>query len=178
MTSINELIQLSEQAKGKISKIYLHHTAGTYKMNNEEKKNYHICIEGDGTVKLNGDFLKKKNHTWKRNSNAIGIALCCGYDSVIYTNEEINWKNYPPTQIQVEQMASVLAIICKHLQIPIDKLHVLTHNEVAVIDNYDIHSTDPDCRWDLRWLDDPGTGEKHKPGGDVIRGLAIWKQRN
>lgn len=48
----DELIQLAKWAKGSIHHIYLHHTGGTYEMNVIEKKDYHICIEGDGTVKL------------------------------------------------------------------------------------------------------------------------------
>lgn len=171
----DELIQLAKWAKGSIHHIYLHHTGGTYEMNAIEKKDYHICIEGDGTVKLNGNLDATKTHTWKRNTGSVGIAICCGWGAVIQKDENIVWGNYPPKTVQIETMAEVVAILCKYLELPIDRLHVLTHDEVAVIDNYDIHSSDPDCRWDLRWLADPGTHEQHKRGGDVIRGLAIWK---
>lgn len=174
---VNELIDEAKAAKGKIHHIYLHHTAGTYNMNWVEQKDYHICIEGDGTVKLNGNLTDVKAHTWKRNTGAIGIAICCGAGASIFKDETINWRNYPPKDIQIIRMAEIVAILCKYLNLPIDRLHVLTHDEVAIIDNYDIKSNDPDCRWDLRWLDDPGSGKKHMQGGNVIRGLAIWKQQ-
>lgn len=175
--TINELIDKAKSAEGTIHHIYLHHTGGTYKMNAVEKDHYHICIEGDGTVKLNGDLTDLKAHTWRRNTGAIGIAICCGYRASIGRDEKINWGKYPPTPIQIERMAEVVAILAKHLNLPINRLHILTHDEVATVDNYGINSNDPDCRWDLRWLDDPGSGKQHMQGGNVIRGLAIWKQK-
>lgn len=175
MINQEELIAKAKKVKGKIDHIYIHHTAGTYKMNDLEKSHYHICIEGNGTVKINSELDELKSHTWRRNSGAIGIAICCAAGAICYRDENIVWGNYPPKTVQIETMAEVVAILCKYLELPIDRLHVLTHDEVAVIDNYDIHSSDPDCRWDLRWLADPGTHEQHKRGGDVIRGLAIWK---
>ena len=174
MINQEELIAKAERVKGKIDHIYIHHTAGTYKMNDLEKSHYHICIEGDGSVKINSELDELKSHTWRRNSGAIGIAICCAAGAICYRDENIAWGKYPPKQIQITETAKVVAILAKTLEMPIDRLHVLTHDEVAVIDNYDIKSSDPDCRWDLRWLDDPGTGERHKRGGDVIRGLAIW----
>lgn len=180
MVTINEIIALAERAKNSgINRIYCHHTGGLYKMNSVEKEHYHICIESDGTVRINGELTDYKEHTWHRNSNAIGIALCCAYGATVYKNpERINWNGYPPTPIQVERLAEVICFIATVLEIPIDSEHVMTHAEIADIDGYGLYSNDPDLRWDLLLLDDPGTGRKDQPGGDVIRGLAIWKQNN
>ena len=89
MVTINEIIALAERAKNSgINRIYCHHTGGLYKMNSVEKEHYHICIESDGTVRINGELTDYKEHTWHRNSNAIGIALCCAYGATVYKNPE------------------------------------------------------------------------------------------
>ena len=122
MVTINEIIALAERAKnGGINRIYCHHTGGLYKMNSVEKEHYHICIESDGTVRINGELTDYKEHTWHRNSNAIGIALCCAYGATVYKNpERINWNGYPPTPIQVERLAEVICFIATVLEIPIE----------------------------------------------------------
>ena len=67
MTTINEIIALAERAKNNgINRIYCHHTGGLYKMNSVEKEHYHICIESDGTVRINGELTDYKEHTWNR----------------------------------------------------------------------------------------------------------------
>lgn len=176
--TVNELIALAKRAKGQINRIYLHHTGGLYKQNWIEEKDYHICIEGDGTIRVNGELTDFKEHTWHRNTNAIGIAICCAYRANPISKTEVDWNGYPPLPIQINQMAEVVAILACVLDIPIDKEHIMTHAEAADIDGYGYGSGDPETRWDLLVVDDPGTGQKNCPGGDVIRGLAIWKQNN
>ena len=74
-----ELIKLARQARGKITTIYLHWTAGHY---GDVYDDYHLNIDADGTVYATCDDLcEKKDHTWHRNTGTIGIALCCGYDA-------------------------------------------------------------------------------------------------
>jgi len=63
-----------------INKIYLHWTAGRY---DQFFNDYHICIDGDGGVHRMADLETKLAHTWHRNSNAVGIALCCCYGARI-----------------------------------------------------------------------------------------------
>ena len=135
MVTINEIIALAERAKNSgINRIYCHHTGGLYKMNSVEKEHYHICIESDGTVRINGELTDYKEHTWHRNSNAIGIALCCAYGATVYKNpERINWNGYPPTPIQVERLAEVICFIATVLEIPIDSEHVMTHAESLIL---------------------------------------------
>lgn len=51
---------------------------------------------------------------------------------------------------------------------------MLTHCEAALIDGYGPYSGDAETRWDLWYLrDSPGDGAM-KPGGQVIRGKALW----
>ena len=75
----NELFELAKQARGRITAIYLHWTAGHY---GQVFDDYHLCIDQDGTVYATCDDLcERKAHTWMRNNGTIGIALCCGYDA-------------------------------------------------------------------------------------------------
>lgn len=172
-----QLREECKKIKGKISKLYLHHTGGVYTTNEKEAEHYHITIEGDGSVHVH-DIDKYKSHTFKRNTGALGISMCCGFGAIIYKDENILWGDYKPKPLQIINMAKVVTVLSEELNIPIDRLHVLTHNEVAVIDNYDIHSGKPDMRWDLRWLDDPGTHQTQQRGGDVVRGQALWYKKH
>ena len=45
--SLQELRRMARAAKGCIEKIYLHWTAGNY---GQYSNDYHICIDGDGTI--------------------------------------------------------------------------------------------------------------------------------
>lgn len=174
-----------------INRIYLHWTAGRY---DQLFDDYHICIDGYGIAHYMGDLEEKKAHTWRRNSNAAGIALCCSYQARItplappvgelaadrqlegvcygagirkspYT---ISWGGYPPTKIQAETMAEEVARIAKHYSIPIDAEHVMTHAEVACQDGYGVDDRDPDMRWDLLFL----PWEQGASGGDYLRQMA------
>ncbi|MGL5512056.1 MAG: peptidoglycan recognition protein family protein [Sporomusa sp.] len=172
----DQLLQYLKAAKGKgIRKVYAHWTAGRY---TQVFDDYHICIKGDGEVWFTTDNLAAiLAHTYMRNTNAIGITLCCAYGAT-YPN---NFGQYPPTNAQIETLAEVLAIISRELNIPIDIQHIMTHAEAA--DNLD--GTRPHSpygpkngceRWDLYQLQD--SDGQWKSGGDVLRGKAIWYQQN
>lgn len=188
--TLAELRQLALQAKsdlwrqagalGRDVKLYLHWTAGHY---GQFFDAYHINIDDDGSVYVSTDNLAElKAHTYRRNSGAIGISLACAYKAT--TN---NFGPEPPTPLQVEAMAQVVAVLCKALDLTIDAYRVMTHAEAA--DNKDglnpgyeangypqgKHGPEHNCeRWDL-WLL-PGTAKGG--GGDLIRGKAIWYQQN
>ena len=158
--------------------IYLHWSAGHY---NQTFDDYHINIKGNGDIVASTDDLSETlAHTYHRNTGAIGISLSCGYGA--------NTKDLgdePPTEAQIENMAYAVAVICYVLDIPIDKMHVMTHGEAA--DNEDgrcphePYGPRTTCeRWDLEYL---GTEESPSfnpwaddgsRGGDVIRGKANW----
>lgn len=164
-----QLLEYCQKAKGKgLDKVYLHWTAGGY---NAVFNDYHACIRGDGEVYFMTDNLAEvKNHTWKRNTNAIGISLCCAYNAQ-FPNK---FGEYPPTNEQIETMAEMIAIISKELDIPIYKGNIMTHAEAALIDGYGAYSGDPETRWDLYQLKD--FDNEWKPGGDILRGKALFYQ--
>lgn len=158
-------------------KIYLHWSAGKYGYVFDD---YHINIKGDGSIWLTGPLSATKAHTYRRNTGAIGISLCCAYNA---TSNDLG--AYAPTAKQIEVMAQCIAVVAHGLWLTIDKKHVLTHGEAA--DNEDgWYAHEPygpknGCeRWDLEYL---GTDEspRYNPyatdgsrGGDILRGKANW----
>ena len=183
--AINSKVDIWEKAKslGIEPKIYLHWTAGKY---DAVFSDYHINITGNGEIFVSTEDLSEvKNHTWKRNTGAIGIGLCCAYGG-----GSTSLGDYPPTAQQIETVAKVIDVVCEGLWLTIDKNHVMTHGEAA--NNEDGHNShnpyswwndsygDGDTRGDLEYL---GTNEspRYNPyatdgsrGGDVLRGKANW----
>lgn len=179
-----EDVWASAASVGREPKIYLHWTAGTY---NYIFTDYHINITGNGDIYVTTEDLSTvKNHTWKRNTGAIGIALCC-----CSGGGSTNLGIYPPTATQIEVMAQVIDVVATGLWLTIDKAHVLTHGEAANNEDGDWNCHNPyawwndsyndgDTRGDLEYL---GTDESpsYNPfatdgsrGGDVLRGKANW----
>lgn len=172
--TLDELRVMARAAKNKIDHIYLHWTAGNY---HQFSGDYHLCIDEDGAIIATTDDLTAfKEHTWRRNSDAIGIAMCCCAGAVAYSADNIDYGEQPPTAAQIDSMAQAVAVLCKELGLDINPHIVMTHCEAAELDGYGPSTT---CeRWDLWALPDvPGDG-KQKPGGDVVRGKAIWWQHN
>lgn len=172
--TLQELRQMARAAKGCIDKIYLHWTAGNY---GQYSYDYHINIDNDGSIiATTGDLTEPKEHTWHRNSNAIGVAMCCCAGASAYQGGVIDFGEQPPTPEQIDAMSKVVAVLCDELGVEVNRSNVMTHCEAAEIDDYGPSTT---CeRWDLWFLRDiPGSGEL-KPGGDVIRGKAIWWEHN
>ena len=145
--------------------VYLHWTAGKYFTTFHE---YHYCIDGDGEIISTKPLNKVPSATWNRNTGSIAISLCCCYDA---TTADLG--DYPPTDAQIESAAQLMAAISDVFDIPIDSDHFMTHGEVADIDGYGIHDSDPDMRWDLHILH---TGDEWGSGGDILRGKALWYQ--
>lgn len=172
------------KAHGYEPKIYLHWSAGKY---STPFADYHINILGDGKIVISTtDFSEVKNHTWRRNSGSIGIALACAYGA-----SSANLGGYPPTAKQIEVMAQVINAVATGWWLTIDKAHVLTHGEAANNEDGGIGTHEPyawwndsygdgDTRGDLEYL---GTDEspRYNPwtkdgsrGGDILRGKANW----
>ena len=192
--TLNELAEITKnsyddiwsvaKSNGRDVKIYLHWTGMHY---GQQFSDYHVNIDEDGEIYVStDDFSDIKNHTWKRNSGAIGIALDCAYGAgSTWLGEE------PPTERQIEVMAQVIAVLAKTLNLSIDKFHVLTHGEAAnnEDDDWSCHNPyawwndsygDGDTRGDLEYLgteDSPAYNPKTTDGtrgGDVLRGKAQW----
>ena len=174
---IAKLKPLAHRSKGKITKLYLHWTAGRYEQVFDD---YHISIGKTGTIYLScSDFTELKAHTWHRNTGSIGIALCCAYLASCRRNfgnatPLIDFGPYGPTQEQIESMAKVIAVITKELGLDISEETVLTHQEAASQDGYGPGDGDPDMRWDLWYLPDLPCTIKLVHGGHVLRGKALW----
>lgn len=169
---LETLKKMAEEASGYIDHIYLHWTAGRYGQIYPE---YHVSIDYDGRIYTPYnclDLTVKREHTWKRNSGSIGIALCGCYDANANNGYNMTMGSNPITQAQIEACAIATAIICKYAGVPIK--NVLTHCEAAYIDHYGPYSGDPETRWDLWYLPDSGMGNQYRGGGEVIRGKALW----
>ncbi len=165
-----ELHAIGKAAKYNIDKIYIHWTAGRY---GQYFDDYHICVDANGSIMVSTtDLTELKAHTWRRNSNAVGIAMCCCYNATTSRVKAGDFGEYPPTPEMIDATAQAVAILCHELGLAINKNNVMTHCEAAEEDDYGPSTT---CeRWDLWYLPDvPGDGQLQE-GGDVIRGKAIW----
>ena len=191
-----KLRTMAMEARNGIRNIYLHWTAGKY---GQDYDDYHLCIDRDGTVYVNCKHLTDyKTHTWMRNHAAIGIALCCGVDAgcwlpdgcegykveTAYENPHyarpgcalIDYGPEPPTEMQIEVMADLVAILCEELHLPVTPETVQTHCEAAIEDAYGPGDGDSDMRWDLWFLPDMDRFGELAPGGELIRGKALFYQ--
>lgn len=184
-----ELKAMAQSAKGSIRKVYLHWSAGHY---GQFFPDYHINIDHDGSIYVSVDDLTTHlNHTYLRNSGAIGVALASCYNAA--TND---LGLEPPTNQQIESAAQVIAVLCTVLGLTANISTVLTHAEAANnLDDEDpgyeangcpngIYGPNPnpdgsqggDCeRWDLWILKD---GDAPWSGGNTLRGKAIYYQNN
>lgn len=146
-------------------KVYGHWTGGTY---NKTFPEYHFCIPEDGDIISTLPLTETPQATWQRNGGSIAFSLCCCYNAT-----PDNLGDYSPTTAQIESAAQLMAVISDVFDIPIDSDHFMTHGEVADIDGYGIHDSDPDMRWDLHILH---TGDEWGSGGEILRGKALWYQ--
>ena len=192
MITEEKLRAMAKEVKHGIRRIYLHWTAGRYGQVYDE---YHLCIDRDGTVYVNCRRLSEyKMHTWMRNHDSVGIALCCGYDARCWQPSHVDPRHAvgayvdgddvdrdcalidfgpePPTAIQIEVLAKVVAILCHEMAIPIDDYFVMTHCEAAFRDGYGPGDGDPDMRWDLWFLPEDGEYDTLLPGGALLRDKA------
>ena len=162
-----ELLALAQEAQGSIHHLYLHWTAGRY---HQFFDDYHLNVDEDGQVFRTCDSLtERKAHTYKRNTGAVGIALCCAADAT-WNATLPNFGTTPPTAKQLHSLAWIVAIICTELNLPINSDTVMTHGEAAYRDGYGPGSGDPETRWDLFWvLDERG---EFRQGGVFLRELA------
>ena len=189
-----KLRKMAKLAKNGVSRIYLHWTGGHY---GHDYDDYHLCVDRDGVVYVNcKTLLAYKTHTWMRNHNSIGIALCCGYEARCwqpsgidprgaegaYVDSEdmdsdsalIDMGPEPPTPVQIETLAKLVAILCDEMKIPIDDVHVMTHCEAAFRDSYGPGDGDADMRWDLWFLPQTNLYGELEAGGPLLRGKANY----
>lgn len=163
-------------------RIYLHWSAGHYFQKFDD---YHVNITADGKIYVTtNDLSDVLAHTWRRNSGAVGISLCCACGAT--TND---LGDEAPTSKQIETMAQVIQVVADALWLTICKKYVLTHGEAADNeDGWEAHEEygpKTTCeRWDLEFLDtdespsfEPWATDGSR-GGDVLRGKALWYKNN
>lgn len=172
--TLQEVKEIISRYRGCIENVYLHWTAGKY---GQVFSDYHICIDADGSIYMPSENLTiRRSHTWKRNSDAVGIALCCCYNAQANAGWNADFGEFPPTNAQIETLSQIVAAFRTCGGVSLD--NVLTHCEAAYIDGYGPYSGDPDTRWDLWYLPDSAYNGKMRGGGEVIRGKARWYIEN
>ena len=166
-----ELQILARKAKGSIKQIYLHWTAGRY---GQAFDDYHLNIDERGEIyQTCGSLTDLKAHTWKRNTAAVGITLCYAYGAMLNSRWQPVYNGYEPTELQIAQMAAVVAILCRELELEISFSTIKTHAEVAFLDGYGPGQDDPDLRWDLLALSGLPVTKNLRPGGYLLREKAL-----
>jgi hypothetical protein len=165
--------QQSYNFNGKDKKIYLHWNAGSP---NDAPSNYHTSILGDGTIRRVTPYDNDSvPHTWRRNSNAIGLSV-----SGMAGASPNNFGKSPIKPIQYQKMAEEVAKIANSMgwsSSDINIKNVMTHAEAGA--NKDGRTPHPNYgpsawggtgerRWDLYKLyqQDPDGS-----GGDKIRNI-------
>lgn len=166
-------ITVQPTATGAITHIYLHWAVSGY---NGTFKDYHYNIHGDGKIVKTGEDTDLKEHTYMRNTGAVGISVSAMLQATPACYKDILGSTCPTPikQAQLEAMAQLIADLSKKYGIPIDIKHVMTHAEAG--DNADYPTpNDPnaphlpygpgaDCeKWDLAGY------------GNQIRAMAITK---
>lgn len=177
--TMDELKSLALDAYGKIEKAYLHWTGVK---DGKHFKDYHINIDRAGTMWTDMEALTDyKEHTYMRNSNAVGIAIEACWDAV----SENNLGSEPPTKEQLATMTQIMAVLTINAGVPLDLQHQMTHAEAADNkDGLDLYYLDPTGypnntygpdsnvdRWDLLVCH---AGDERWSGGDWLRGTARW----
>lgn len=167
-----KLRDLTVLGRNRIAQIYLHWTAGRY---GELYDDYHFNIDADGSIYRTCALLTDyKPHTWHHNSGSIGIALCCALGALPHHGYDTAFGSYPPTPQQIDAAAKLTAQLTDGLDLAVDRFTVLTHCEAALLDGYGPYSGDAETRWDLWYVHDSPGGGMMKPGGEVLRGKALW----
>jgi len=167
---LEELKQYISDANGYVKMVYLHWSAGRY---HEIYDDYHISVDCDGRIYLpDPDLTIKRNHTWKRNSNSVGIAVCGCLGAQANNGYNTDFGSYPVTEAQIEAVSMIIALFAKYGGVPVECC--ITHCEAAYFDGYGPYSGDEETRWDLWYLPDSGMNGQMRGGGEVLRGKARW----
>lgn len=123
----------------RMERVILHWTGGTHRASANDRKHYHILIEGDGSLvqgvpsiaaNAEGSALRPRaSHTLNCNSGSIGLSMCAmgGPDVREFPFEPGRW---PLAEIQWKAAASVVAQLCARYRLPIQPETVLSHAEV------------------------------------------------
>ncbi len=131
-----------------INKIYLHWSATGY--NFTQAGLYHTIVQGDGRIIRLTSYDQLSAHTFKRNSNAVGIACAC--------MGGVPFQDFPPTPIQVENMCREAAELAKKLGWKASDIRDLTRDGVNSVNRILTHAEAAANRDFPKSLVDRGTG--------------------
>ena len=155
-----QIKKMAKLARGRITTIYLHWTAGHY---GQVFIGIALCCGYDATCELPTAICAKA--AW----SAVGPEdYRDPYEAMVDGGSE------PPTEKQIEAVAKIVAILCKELDFPNSSDRVMTHCEIAFRDGYGPGSGDPETKWDLWFLPDNARNNRLCPGGCLIRGKAAY----
>jgi hypothetical protein len=132
-----KVIPASWMPDAKITGIVFHWTAGQNKASDLDRSHYHLLIEGDGkhvrgvpSIDLNSLPKAKAGyaaHTLNCNTGFIGVSLCGMAGAV---ESPFSAGKQPITRTQWDELANVLAQLCKRYGIKVSRKTVLSHAEV------------------------------------------------
>lgn len=116
--------------RGETSKIVIHHTGGSSDLDADSKTihqwhlsqgwagiGYHFVIRKDGTIERGRPVGSVGSHAYQHNSYTIGIHICGQFNIA------------QPTPQQIESAALLVANLCSDYKIPIDRKHIIGHDE-------------------------------------------------
>lgn len=121
---------------GKLTRIHLHWTAGSFTPSALDLSHYHFVVDGDGKEHA-GAHPPEANistsdgayvaHTLGANTGAIGIAMCCMAGA---QERPLMWGTAPMRQGQVDALCRLAARLARRYGIPCRRDTILTHAEV------------------------------------------------
>ena len=174
------LLDMAKKAKADQERtIFLHYTWGRW---GEIYDEYHLCIDKNGDIYRPKRSLNEAILDWSYLSGDIHIALACGKD-LRYSNSGYQYDKQRrvlcgdyPTELQIAQLAIVVAIICRGLGQEISFRTVKTYYEHQFANIFRTHSED--ISRDLMWLPHQEHSKELDCGGVAIRTRALNYMQN
>ena len=169
------LLDMAKRAKCDHERtIFLHYTWGAYGDIYDE---FHLCIDKNGELYRPLLNLNDRINDWGFLSDSIHIALCCG-KNLRYSNSGYQYDKLRrvlcgdyPTELQIAQMAIVVAIISRVLGQEICYRNVKTLYEHQFANIYRTHNEE--ISRDLMWLPHQEHSKELDCGGVTIRTRAL-----
>ena len=169
------LLDMAKRAKCDHERtIFLHYTWGAYGDIYDE---FHLCIDKNGELYRPLLNLNDRINDWGFLSDSIHIALCCG-KNLRYSNSGYQYDKLRrvlcgdyPTELQIAQMAIVVAIISRVLGQEICYRNVKTLYEHQFANIYRTHNEE--ISRDLMWLPHQEHSKELDCGGVTIRSRAL-----
>lgn len=146
-----------------LTRVHIHWSAGSHTPSALDRKHYHVCISGDGSVVEAHPPETRLAHTLNANGGAIAVSLCAMAGAV---ERPFHPGAFPARAVQLAALARVVAGLCKRYDIPVSRWSVLTHAEVQPTLGIKQRG-----KWDVCWI--PGMEAPADPitVGDKLRDM-------